>query len=259
MVCHDETFGHEFSKFACGINSFFLIYLNEMFNSLTLVAGVFAGHKICGLNVVLRWNGDVAGDAISKWNDYEPYCYEALKEVPKVVCMKTSLAIGLLWSVCDMVCNDETSGSLLLNVVFENTIQLILFAHVSVSRTDQMCIARKLKEPMNDLETYQMIVERPVCRDGWCCRLAMLFCQNLEWHWNLLPLQCNEHCLSHVKPFQLRPVSPSMYTAFFDQLSWHVCPDKLCTQNMKPQNSLKRPPRSYLQAQPTNQVLPICP
>ena len=69
-----------------------------------------------------------------------------------------------------MVCNDETSGSLLylfasLNVVFENMMQLILFAHVSVSRTDQMCIGGKLKEPMNDLEMYQMIVERPVCRD----------------------------------------------------------------------------------------------
>ena len=64
-----------------------------------------------------------------------------------------------------MVYNDDTSGSLLLNVVFENTMQLILFAHVSVSRTDQTCIARKLKELMNDLETYQMIVERPVCRD----------------------------------------------------------------------------------------------
>ena len=87
-------------------------------------------------------NGDVADDAILKWNGYEPYCYEALKEVPKVVCMKTSLAIGLLWSVCDMVCNDETSGSLLylfvsLNVVFETRMQLILFAHVSVSRTDR--------------------------------------------------------------------------------------------------------------------------
>ena len=84
-----------------------------------------------------------------------------------------------------------------------------------------MCFARKWKEPVNDLETYQMMAARPVSSDIWCCGLVMLFCQNLEWNWNLLPCHCNEHCISHLKNFQQRPISTSI-CVLCDQLSLHL-------------------------------------
>ena len=103
-----------------------------------------------------------------------------------MVCMKTSLAIGLLWSVCDMVCNDETSGSSLylfvsLNVVFETRMQLIIFAHVSVSLTDQRVLQGSWKNQWVILETCQVIVVRLVCSD---VRVAGLLCYSA--------ITCNE-------------------------------------------------------------------
>ena len=87
-----------------------------------------------------------------------------------------------------------------------------------------ICVAKMWKEPVNDVETYPMIVARFVCSDIWCCGLVMLFCQNPEWNWNLLPRHCDEHCIDHLKNFWQRPISTSI-CVFFDQLSLHVRPE----------------------------------
>ena len=59
-----------------------------------------------------------------------------------------------------------------LDVIFETIVQLILFVHVSVSRTDQ-CLSMCCKE----MERNKHGLLAVMCEMDTCC--AMLFCQNL--------------------------------------------------------------------------------
>ena len=127
----------------------------------------------------LRWPCDLEVRCL--W----PYCYEALNEVPWVVCMKTSRAVGLLWSVCDMVCNYETPD-------IDCSIWCYLwdycathsFVHVPLSHTDQWHFWTI--QPMNSFGDIPSDCCKPCLQWHSKCRLFTPFCQNQEWNWNYL-------------------------------------------------------------------------
>ena len=127
------------------------------------------------------------------------------------------LGLLLLWSVCDMVCNYETSDSslymiALLDVVFETIMQLIHFVHVSVNCTNQ-CLSQ-------GSWTNQAWL---ACSDIWIGDMECKFCRptneietcRYAGELNFLSVMWS---LSNCA----RLTFNVQYT--FDQMSLHVCP-----------------------------------
>ena len=146
-----------------------------------------------------RWSCDL--EVIWLWT----YCYEALKEVSWTVCITKSLAMGLLWSVCVMLCNYETPD-------IDCSIWCYLwdycathsFVHVPLSHTDQWHFWTI--QPMNGFG--DMLSD--------CCKGFLRHSARIkgETETNLPSCRWNEHCLCHGKPFQLRP-SHLHYALYF--------------------------------------------
>ena len=137
-----------------------------------------------------RWSCDL--EVIWSWT----YCYEALKEVSWMVCIIKSLAMGLLWSVCDMLRNHETPD---ISNIYDCSIGCYLWDYCATN-SFRACISEPHRSMFVNVckeMDYAVMFEMDAC-------CAMFFCQNLKRHCDLLSRRWNEHCLSYMKPLQLR-------------------------------------------------------
>ena len=218
-----------------------------MLNSVTFVAGVFSGNLLQEASLAMQfWNEMIVNLIVIKrskrFHEWFEFAMKGLRHG----------------------CNDGTSGSsfvcLLNSPNLWHRYATYSFRACINKLHRSMCVARTWKQPVNNVERYQMIVARLVSSDIWCCGLVMLFCQNLEWHWNLLPRHCNEHCLSAM--WSLFSYAPShLQCALYFMISWvDMCAPKNCATGKQ---SLKTAWRDFpdptFKLSQQSQVLPICP
>ena len=109
-----------------------------------------------------RWSCDL--EVIWSWT----YCYEALKEVSWMVCITKSLAMDLLWSVCEMLRNHETPD---ISDIYDCSIGCYLWDYCA---TNSFCAC--ISEPhrsvfVNVLQGYGKKQARLVCSYVWNGRL----------------------------------------------------------------------------------------